>query len=49
MAGMGLGGGRSGLAVDACLCSVGSARLAQVAEYNDDAAAGVGPAAAPGK
>ena len=43
LAGMGVGGGGSGLAVDACLCSVGSARLAQVAGHNEDAAAGVGP------
>ncbi len=46
LAGMGLGGGPGGLAVNACLRGVGSARLAQVAGHNEDAAAGVGPAAA---
>jgi len=40
LAGVGLGGGRSGLAVDACLCGVGSAR---VAGRNEDAAVGAGP------
>ena len=43
LAGVGLGGGRSGLAVDACLCGVGSARLARVAGRNEDAAVGAGP------
>ena len=42
LAGMGLGGGRSGLAADACLCGEGSARPAQVGEHSEDAPVGVG-------
>jgi hypothetical protein len=42
LAGMGLGGGQSGLAADACLCGEGSARPAQVGEHSADAPVGVG-------